>query len=127
MAILPIYQRCEADILARHRWLLDWKSSRAGRTIKLEVDITVRKNPENPEWQLAGLPGKAEFELELQQDDQGCAKVWVSSGASDSLVTWATDKWMDGMSVCHPYDHHEVIVVDASGRPQRRSLGKISK
>jgi hypothetical protein len=126
-AILPIYQRCNAEIMAHHQWLMEWKKSGIGRTIELKVDVNNQRNGACPEWHQAGLPGAAEFELELQQDNRACAHVWLSSRASDSLVTWATSRWLDGMSLNSPCDNHEVILVDTSGRPQRKSLRNSSK
>jgi len=123
-SILPTYQNCDANIRGSHRWLLTWKNCRSDRVIELKVEKTESYNPIFTQWRKAGLPGRPEFELELLDHDRHCATVWLSSRSPDSLIPWATDKWQSGMAVNNPRETGQVIVVDPSGKLERKSIGE---
>jgi len=123
-SVLPVYQRCEADMVAHHRWLLNWKSSRSGRAIQLKVEGAEPEKYVLSQWRQAGISGIPEFHLELFDNESRCAEVWLSSGSADSLVPSATDKWHPGISLDPLRNFDEVLVVDASGQPHRKVVGK---
>lgn len=114
-----VFRQACAEV-RRHPWLKRWRAQAKGRQLRLcvkgarplEMDFYSLQP-----WERSGLPGKPEFQIDLLQNEEKYARVYLSSSTDQTLMTER------GEHFYHPTTPN-VILIDLQGNEHKaRALG----
>lgn len=132
-AFLRTYDDAVA-VVAKHRWLLDWKSAAPDRHLELQMagtephSETMIEELVRPAWVHAGLRGKPAIEVMLRRGKEWCGTVYLHPDAPQSLIETAHKgqgpHWFDRLEFSfHPRAKPPTYgLVDTSGKLEIRTM-----
>jgi len=111
---VKLFRQACTEVL-RHPWLGRWRAQAKGRQLKLCAKglgpLEMAFYSLQP-WERSGLPGRPEFQIELIQDEEKYARVFLSSSTDQALMTER------GRQFYHPTTP-DVILIDPQGNESK--------
>ena len=117
---LDIFRQACAEV-RRHPWLGRWRAQAAGRQLKLcmlgNTPLEMAFYSLQP-WERSGLPGRPEFQIDLLENDEEFARVYLSRASDQSLMTEREHQF------CYHPSSPSVVLIDTQGKERKiRAVG----